>query len=212
MSSCQTLDYKESKICIVENNFSIDELLSQLEYHKLYEDDLERLKISHRKQEYLALRLALKKVLNGQEKKIIYLENGKPILEDGSHNISFSHCRYYIAVMTHPLFEVGIDIETPTEKLIYVHEKFLGKKELDYYRKTKDYNYLRVAWSAKEALFKIIGLNAFNFAEQLYIPPIENIEKGFVKAIHTLTNKEYLVHFEINEHYTLAYCLNDENQ
>ncbi len=189
-----------------------DELLQKLERPELYIAELTKLNTSRRKQEFLALRFALKELLDGEEKKIIYTNNGKPILEDNSYKVSFSHCKTYVAVMIHPTLDVGIDIEKPSDQLITVHQRFLGKEELEHYNKTLDFNYLRVAWSAKEALYKIIGVEAYNFAKQLSIPPLANFESGNILATHMLTGKEYDIYYSLNDEYTLAYCLNNDER
>ena len=210
MISCQSITYHNSKICIVENRFSIDELLAELSDPHLYRNDLEKLKTEHRKKEFLGIRLALKNALNGEEKEIEYTYYGKPVLKDGSYKISFSHCQNCVAVMVHPTMEVGIDVEAPSSKLEKIHTRFLGKKELENYQALNSFDYLRVAWSVKEALYKIIGETAYNFAEQLYILPYELQKEGILYAIHTDTNKKYKVNYLLNETYTLAYCIDDE--
>ncbi len=210
MINCQSITYNGSTICIIENIYSIDVLLSELDELQFYQNDLERLKTDYRKKEFLAIRLALKKALDGQEKEIEYTLDGKPILKDGSYKISFSHCQNCVGVMVHPTLEVGIDVEAPSSKLEKIHTRFLGKKELENYQALNSFDYLRVAWSVKEALYKIIGETAYNFAEQLYILPYELQKEGILYAIHTDTNKKYKVNYLLNETYTLAYCIDDE--
>ena len=70
MINCQLISDKDSKICIFENRFSMDELLYELNSKQQYEFELNRLKSENRKREFLAIRLALKMALKGEEKKI----------------------------------------------------------------------------------------------------------------------------------------------
>ncbi len=210
MISCQLITYQQSTICIVENRFSIDELLAELNEPQLYRDDLEKLKTEHRKREFLGIRIALKKALNGEEKEIEYTYDGKPVLKDGSHKISFSHCQSCVAVMVHPSLEVGIDVEAPSSKLERIYSRFLGKEELSEYEKTQNFDFLRIAWSVKEAMYKIIGDTAYNFAEQLQILPFQLEKEGSLYVIHTDTNKQYKLEYLLTDTFTLAYCIDDE--
>ena len=91
MINCLLISDKDSKICIFENRFSMDELLYELNSKQQYELELNRLKSETRKREFLAIRLALKMALKGEEKKIIYTDDGKPMLDDDSLKISISH-------------------------------------------------------------------------------------------------------------------------
>lgn len=210
MINCLLISDKDSKICIFENRFSMDELLYELNSKQQYELELNRLKSETRKREFLAIRLALKMALKGEEKKIIYTDDGKPMLDDDSLKISISHCQSHVAVMIHPRLEVGVDIELPSSKLERIHRRFLGKEELEFYNTSQSFDFLRVAWSVKEALYKIIGERAYNFAEQLHILPFEIAESGALDAIHTDTNKTYKVYYMLTEQYTLAYCTDYE--
>lgn len=209
MIACQRITYQKSTICIIENIFSIDELLAELEEPLLYQADLERLKTEYRKKEFLAIRLALKNAFNGEEKQIEYTYDGKPVLKDGTYKICFSHCQSCVAVMIHPTNEVGIDVETPTTKLEKIHTRFLGEEELVEYGKENNFDFLRIAWSAKEALYKIIGETAYNFAEQLQILPFNLEKEGDLYAVHTDTGKKYRVNYLLTDTFTLAYCIDE---
>lgn len=205
----QSLTHQNSRICIVENRFSIEELLGELSNPKIYKNELEKLKLEHRKKEFLGIRVALKEALDGAEKEIEYTYDGKPILKDGSHKISFSHCKKCVAVIVHPEFDVGIDVELPSAKLKKIHTRFLGQKELEFYQETNSFDFLRIAWSAKEALYKIIGDKAYNFAEQLHIQPFQVDKKGTLNVLHTDTEKIYKLHYLLLDTYTLAYCIDE---
>lgn len=210
MINFKLIKHDESKICIVENNLSTNDLLAEFLNPQQYETDLNKLKTERRKTEFLAIRIALKKVLGDAEKEIEYTADGKPILTDGSYKISFSHSKGYVAVIVHPYLEVGIDIEAPSKKLLNVSNRFLGSEEQAVYHYNGSMDYLRVAWSTKEALYKIIGESAYNFAEQLQIQPFFLKEKGSLQAIHTDTNKCYNVHYLLEDDFTLAYCIDDD--
>lgn len=81
---------------------------------------------------------------------------------------------------------------------------------MEEYLKHRELNYLKVVWSTKEALYKIIGEKAYNFARKIRILPFELREEGELKALFQETNKEYLVNYRLTDKYTLAYCTDNE--
>lgn len=202
--------YHDSKICLMENNLSVDEMINEFDHPEIYLPEMDKINSIHRKKEFLGLRLALKYCLDGEEKIIHYASGGKPILADNSLKISFSHSRNWISVMVHPTSEVGIDIERPTDQIKKIYARFLGTEELKVYKKNNDINYLRVVWSTKEALYKIIGESAYNFAKQIQVLPFELQQEGELNALFPKTNKEYRVHYRLADNYTLAYCIDSE--
>ena len=199
-----------SRICLLENDMTVDELTQSFNQPELYLPEMEKINSEHRRREYLGLRLALKQCLNGEEKTISHTPDGKPVLTDNSYKISFSHCKNWISVIANPTYEVGIDIERPTDRIEKIHTRFLGNEELEEYLKHRELNYLKVVWSTKEALYKIIGEKAYNFARKIRILPFELREEGELKALFQETNKEYLVNYRLTDKYTLAYCTDNE--
>lgn len=203
----QLIEKYESRICIVRSSTSSDELLVKFDNPDKHVESLKNLKTEQRKKDYLTIRFALKMLLQNEEKEIIYDEDGKPILKDESFKISFSHCKNYVAVISHPTNEVGIDIEGATKKLLTIYTRFLGEKELEIYDKTESFDFIRIAWSAKEALYKVIGKDAYNFAKQLQISPFDVKNEGELTVTHIKTQKKYTVYYTVNEEYTLAYTI-----
>ena len=66
---------------------------------------------------------------------------------------------------------------------------------------------LQLAWSAKEALYKIIGTQAVDFANQLRILPFEVKNEGEIIAQHIPTQKYYKLSYIQTISYTLVYCI-----
>lgn len=206
----QSFTYKESKIFLVENKFSVEELQQKLTRPEFYNDRFNKINSPYRQKEFLAIRYALKLCLGDEEKEINYSPDGKPSLKDGSYKISFSHSKDWVAVIAHPYANVGIDVEKPSERLVRVRKKFLHKEELEYYNTHKSLDYLCVVWSAKETLYKVIGETAYNFSEQLVVEPFEVKKEGEIITKHLLTNKKYKVHYQLNDFLTLAFCIENE--
>jgi len=196
----------DARILVWELTESIVELLDQLKLTGLEVTEYEKFTSPKRRLEYLGVRIALKKLL-GNDVVISYDANGKPSVSDKKHQISISHSNKWIAVMTHPTRPVGIDIECPSDKIQKLYTRFLSKTEQKELSDGKDNRQLQLAWSAKETLYKIIGKEAIDFANQLRILPFEVHEVGKLTAMHLTTNTLYQLSYIQTSAYTLVYCL-----
>jgi len=191
-------------LMIFEVRESVDELFQKLSSINLTE--FANLKSDKRRLEYLGVRVALKNLM-GLEKQIIYDSAGKPKLSDDSFRISISHSGRWVAVMIHPDRKIGIDIEIPTAKITNIYQRFLNETEQKELSDGKNLNQLLLAWSGKEALYKIIGIEAVDFANQLHIYPFELQTEGIFEAIHIQKEEKYKLHYIQNEDFTLVYCV-----
>ena len=195
---------EEAQLIIFQITESIDELYKQLDFVNI--EGFSKIVSEKRKKEYLAVRVAMKKML-GIEKIIIYDTDGKPALSDQSFQVSISHSANWIAVMAHPTRSVGIDIEVPTVKIKKLYKRFLSETEQKELSNGEHLNQLMLAWSAKETLFKIIGMEAVDFAKQLRIFPFKVDENGTFTSEHIPTKNQYKIQYIQNQDFVLTYCI-----
>jgi 4'-phosphopantetheinyl transferase len=195
-----------AKLLVWEITQSIDELVSGFENLTLFAGDFEKINSDKRKLEFLGTRWLLK-ILLGKEINVQYTADGKPYLNDGSYHLSLSHSGKWMAVMIHPTKSVGIDIECPTDKIQKVYKRFLSETEQAELSDGKDIKQLQIAWSAKEALYKVIGKEAVDFANQLRLLPFEVQKEGRITAQHITTNTVYQLTYTQTAAYTLVYCI-----
>jgi 4'-phosphopantetheinyl transferase len=112
----------------------------------------------------LIQRLALRELIHKDE-------NGKPHLSD-NRCISISHDTHYVALMLAD-YKCGIDLQTISEKVGRIAPKFLDLQ--DCIQPSEGLFALTLAWSAKEALYKIHGEPSIFFKEHLrLIRPLTN--------------------------------------
>ena len=105
----------------------------------------------------------LLKALCGEEKEIAYYSSGRPYLKDGSRYISISHTRGYVAVALHSSCEVGMDIEQYGTRVRKVASRFIRSDEEPAMMEGDEVYALLLHWSAKEALFKLMGVEEVDF-------------------------------------------------
>ncbi len=135
-------------------------------------------KLNHelRKREWLGARILLKAMELSTD--LSYTENGKPFYLNGP-KISLTHSRDFIAIITHPTSEVGIDVQEIVEKVARIKHRFCNAKELEWAKTTEEFTLI---WSAKEAVFKIKEKNV-NFKEDiLVLPAVEGLDLTFKSA------------------------------
>lgn len=84
-------------------------------------------------------------------------DHGKPFINDDYH-ISISHCQHKLGITAskHP---IGLDLHHFTSKTERVSKKYLNDAELELCYTLPERQLFDVFWAAKEAVFKIFGVN-----------------------------------------------------
>lgn len=203
-----TLHTKGASLLIWEITETEADLITMLSNFDAYEPEFKQLKSNKRKFEFLAARIALNKLASCQI-LVCYSPEGKPLCVDNNLKISISHSGSWVAVMTHPTNEVGLDIEVPTDRFLKLYQRFLNETEQNVLFDANDLRKVQLAWSAKEALYKIIGNKAVNFDKQLEVMDFKVDIEGSFKGIHTNTGKDYTLFYSANKAFNLVYCIDN---
>ena len=203
--------YKQGNLVV--GVWKVDETVEQLRsmFHQfsIYEEGFNRFTSEKRKQEWLAIRVLLKELL-GEEKEIVYLPSGKPVLKDGKAHISFAHTNGYVAVAVHPKAEVGVDIEQYGTRVQRVASRFIRNDEKVSIASGNEVYGLLLHWSAKETMFKLMEEEAVDFTEHLHVLPFQLQDSGVFEAREYRSGKEqaFMIHYDTHSDYVLTYsCL-----
>lgn len=198
---------EDAHILIWEITETVEELSSMLSNLDDYVVDFQKMGTAKRQLEFLTTRIAINLMLE-QDVIVIYDLAGKPHLKDNLFNISISHTKNWVAVMTHPSKNVGIDIECISDRVSKVYPKFLSDKEQRHLT-AKDNNTqkLLLAWSAKEAIYKIIGMDAVDFKTQLELYPFDFYNEGTLNIEHLPTKNVFQLSYKVTKYFNLAYCV-----
>jgi phosphopantetheinyl transferase (holo-ACP synthase) len=156
-------------INLEENNFLSLFVEPKINIKSTYLTDNEKLYLKkitneNRKQEFLQIRALRNKSIG--EIEIDYTESGKPFLVNSKEYISISHSQNFIGILKAP-FDVGLDIEEINERIIKIKNRFLNEKELKLFDSSIEN--LTIAWTLKEALFKLNTRNGIDFRKELLI-------------------------------------------
>ncbi|MDR0371000.1 MAG: 4'-phosphopantetheinyl transferase superfamily protein [Prevotellaceae bacterium] len=204
-----TYTHDDARILIWKITESEDELYQQLKNEE-EKRQFSSLNSEKRRKEFLGVRIALQTLL-GREIQIGYTHEGKPYLPDGSYRISISHSREWIAVMVHPVLEVGIDIEIQKQTVLRVYKKFLHETEIARFAGEQDEEKRRIRfqliWGAKEALYKIVGHDWVDFSAGFQTLPFDLQPEGTLNVIDSKKGRIFALKYFQDKHYCLVFCL-----
>lgn len=126
-------------------------------------EELGRYSASVRRIEYLAVRMLLKE-LTGMACRVKHLPSGKPFLDNFAASVSISHTRGYAAVLLDEAgANPGIDIEYYADRVCKIASRFMHPEEWKGSTGPDDVKWLLLHWSAKETLYKILGVDEVDF-------------------------------------------------
>lgn len=128
-------------------------------------------KSDSRRAEILTTRALIRNTF-GENVSLSHNDDGSPQLIGCDLNISISHCKGMVIVVSHPDKKIGVDIERWRNTLLKVKTKFLSQAEMDYYTSPDD---LLVAWTCKEAIYKAAGYPGLDFVHDINLP-LNNID------------------------------------
>lgn len=193
-------------------NETEEELRASLSHPEYFAEKIANLKPgSRRLLEVLAVRRALKELFYGEEQEVVYDEHGRPSLKAGKPYISISHTHGYAAVISSDV-PVGIDIERIGNRVEKVVSHFLKQEELVSLALYSDaVPALHLAWSAKEAAFKILGQEYYDLQHLTTISHINVAQKTMSLNVEGRP-QSLIVHYDYTEDYVLAWVQDDRNK
>ena len=179
--------------------------LGELDYYELDDYDNNLLKVKKDelfREQFLAVRKILQ--LEDPSYKIRYDESGKPSI-NSDLNISISHSNLMAAIVFSDHNKAGIDIELKENKIINIQNKFLNDSEKQENEYQSNVDYLTMIWTAKESIYKALGIKGVSFSDNIII---KNIKKNKGHGYYINGKEKYkfdLIFFSIEE-YILCYA------
>lgn len=183
-----------------------EELRASLSHPEYFEAKIRNLKPgSRRLMEILSVRRALKELMYGEEKRIVYDRYGKPSIDEpGAPFISFSHTKQYVAVITSDV-PVGIDIERRGDRVQRVVPQFLTPDEVTVLSLTPDIDLaFHLAWSGKESAFKVLGQSFYDLKKLTSIVCVD-MERKLILLHVEGRELPMRIHFDFTEDYVLTW-------
>lgn len=191
---------------------SEEELRATLSHPEYFEAKIRNLKPgSRRLMEILSVRRALKELMYGEEKRIVYDRFGKPSIDEpDAPYISFSHTKQYVAVITSDV-PVGIDIERRGDRVQRVVPQFLTPDEVTVLSLTPDIDLaFHLAWSGKESAFKVLGQSFYDLKKLTSIVCVD-MERKLILLHVEGRELPMRIHFDFTEDYVLTWVQDEVN-
>ena len=175
------------------NNFELD----------VYDSSLLKSKKSQLAKEQF---LAVRKILHHENPsyKIRYDESGKPSI-NSDLNISISHSNLIAGIVFSGFNQTGIDIEDKESKIINIQNKFLNESEKLKDEYHSDVDYLTKIWTAKESIYKALGIKGISFSDNIVIKNIKK-NKGYGYYINGKEKYKFDLMFFSIDNYILCYA------
>lgn len=188
---------------------SFDALIENIQLTEKSQQRLLSMKSELHQRGFLSVRHLLKEA-GYTDFDLYYNGNGKPHLTNGKY-ISITHSFTFSAIAISEK-EVGIDIEKNREKIKIIQHKFVNF-ESGFIHKDDDYiQQLTVIWGAKESLYKIYPYGSLTFKNDIDIDSFQIDDKKTTGCIKVKDwNKNYNIHFEQLDEFTLVYALEPSN-
>ena len=179
--------------------------LGEIDYQGLNEYDVELIKLKKNdlaKEQFLAVRKTLE--LENPNFKIRYDKSGRPSI-NSDLNISISHSNFMAAVVFSSTSKTGIDIELKDTKIVNIKDKFLNESEKLNTEYETNIDYLTKIWTAKESIYKALGIKGISFSNNIIIKKLSN-NRGQGHYINGKENDKFdLIFFSIDD-YILCYA------
>ncbi len=158
-------------------------------------------------------RLAVRALLNSVFEDKVYLghhDNGSPFIQNNSIHISITHTNRFVAIITHPTEDVGIDIECIERDFSAVEKKALSEDEREDLSDKNRNLQLAIYWCAKEAIYKRMSQHGVDFAKQMEIDKFNPKDEGEIDA--TFIDKdgeeeEFELEYEVFDNHVLVWLV-----
>lgn len=197
---------QETKVFIWKIEESFDDLQKGITLSENSKLRLSKMLSEIHKRGFLSVRHLLKEA-GYSDHDLVYNENGKPDLSDGTC-ISITHSHEFSGIIISKN-EVGIDIEKQRDKILRIANKFTPLKE---YRTLANVDAviqkLTIVWCAKEALYKLYANPGVSFLHHIDVKDFQFEDlKTSADIIFKGKAATFPVHFFEFEGFTCAYAL-----
>ena len=177
----------ETQLILWKIDESEHELRQLLELPEVENKKLNQRKSPQHRTSFLSSRASLS-ALGVSLKDLQFNEHGVPYLADQKF-CSLAHtATHAAAVLSNKA--VGVDVESYRDKIVRIAPKFRHQQEMFIRNKENEIEFLTRLWTAKEAIYKALGMPGIHFSKQILVTPFSlEDEKGSAYVVHQ--NKEY---------------------
>lgn len=192
IASVQNTHLHVWKLCETRN-----ELLSICTGNSINTTIADGIKSDKRAIEVLAEACLIKHIF-GSKAQLSHTQEGAPFIHGIETSLSISHSQRFVCIATNSSHRIGIDIESPTDKILRVRNKFLNFDEQAHIAPADMMSSL-IAWTSKEAIYKAASIKGIDFKEDIRL---HNISQA-TSDDNIIINQGKLIHASEIKHYDL---------
>lgn len=156
----------DGELILWETTESVRWFYERLSLSPALDREFRSISAENMRKQWLASRFILQQLARTAVLDIEKDAYGKPRFGNAERHISISHCQGYAAAIAGS-YPVGIDVERIHERVRRIRDRFLSPEEVDLLG--DELAYLMLAWSAKEAVYKMYGERGLIFKEDMCI-------------------------------------------
>lgn len=183
------------KIVVWKSDCELAQLEKEIHLTPVEFSYYQRITSEKRRREWLTSRVMVRREV-GENVSTIYHDR-RPCLVGSDEHISISHSDDLVVLMIANV-PCGVDIENATRDFSRVSKRFLSAKELSWMTRED----IALAWSIKEAAYKMIGIPDIDFATMFHI---RTIDRRNERAVLTYNGSDYDFAFGSMESYNIVY-------
>ena len=200
---------KGGEISVWEVTESEEELLNIISVPNEELEELLLTRSGSRRREKLAVRALLNTIFEDK----VYLghhDNGSPFIQNNSIHISITHTNRFVAIITHPTEDVGIDIESVERDFSAVEKRALSEDEREDLSDKNRNLHLAIYWCAKEAIYKRMSQHGVDFAKQMEVDKFNPKEEGEIDATFISKDgeeEEFELEYEVFDNHVMVWLV-----
>ena len=200
---------KGGEISVWDVTESEEELLNIISVPNEELEELLLIRSSSRRREKLAVRALLNTIFEDK----VYLghhDNGSPFIQNNSIHISITHTNRFVAIITHPTEDVGIDIESIERDFSAVEKRALSEDEREDLSDKNRNLHLAIYWCAKEAIYKRMSQHGVDFAKQMEVDKFNPKEEGEIDATFISKDgeeEEFELEYEVFDNHVMVWLV-----
>ncbi|MBR6283586.1 MAG: 4'-phosphopantetheinyl transferase superfamily protein [Muribaculaceae bacterium] len=170
---------------------------------------LRTFKATNRRIEQLVERLLLH-IIFGHEVTLLHTPEGVPHVEHSSMHLSITHTTGLLAIAQHHSHPVGVDAERVGPRVLRVRSHFLTAREQQFIE-DDDIIANLIAWTAKEALFKVAE-DPDAVMTSFELQPFRVVDEGVVNLAAHYRNRTFTLTSTVQQGYVITLAYENENQ
>lgn len=148
-------------------------------------------KATTRRNEMLVERLLLLLIF-GQPLELHHTDDGQPYVVESNMFLSVSHTYGMVCIAVNADHRIGIDVERKGTRVLRVRDKFLNEAEQGFIP-LQDAEAHLIAWTAKEALFKVHGERSVSLCDDIKLDKFKAATAGLITFMGHCGDSDYAV-------------------